>query len=299
MYATEQTERAAMKHETVDVLDAFISYSDTGTGSVPVVFLHGNPTSSYLWRNVIPHVSDRTRALAPDLIGMGASGKPDSRYRFVDHARYLDAWFDALDLEQVILVGHDWGGALGMDWAARHPGRVRGLAVLETFLRPGKSSDMPPQARELFAKYRGPEGERMVLEENMFLEFNLPAQVTNLSQADHDVYRAPYPTPASRRPLLAWPRELPLDGEPADVVAIIENYGRYLAGAHEFPKLIMALENGQGVPAAAVDWAARTFANAEKVMIPPAKHHAPEDRPHEIGAAVAAWIDRHALAELP
>ncbi|WP_306356794.1 MULTISPECIES: haloalkane dehalogenase [unclassified Nocardia] len=280
---------------TVDVLDSYISYTDTGSGDIPVVFLHGNPTSSYLWRNVIPHVSDKTRVLAPDLIGMGASGKPDSPYRFTDHARYLDAWFDALDLDQVIIVGHDWGGALGMDWAARHPGRVRGIAVIETFLRPGRAADMPPQARELFDKYRSSEGERMVLEENMFIEFNLPAQVTNLSEEDHDVYRAPYPTPASRKPLLAWPRELPLDGEPADVVAIIENYGRYLASTPELPKLIMALENGQGVPAEAVDWAATTFASAEKVTIPPAKHHAPEDRPHEIGAAVATWMDRHAL----
>ncbi|GAB2677793.1 haloalkane dehalogenase [Nocardia goodfellowii] len=282
---------------TVDVLDSFLSYHDTGSGEIPVVFLHGNPTSSYLWRNVIPHVSDRTRVLAPDLIGMGASGKPDSPYRFTDHARYLDAWFEALNLDRVILVGHDWGGALAMDWAARHPGRVRGLAVLETFLRPGSAAEMPPQARELFAAYRGAEGERMVLEQNMFIEFNLPAQVTNLSQEDHDVYRAPYPTPASRKPLLAWPREIPLDGAPADVVAIVANYGRYLASATEFPKLIMALENGQGDAAAAVDWAATTFADAEKVSIPPAKHHAPEDRPHEIGAAIAAWLDRHAPAE--
>ncbi len=280
---------------TVDVLDSFISYTDIGSGDTPVVFLHGNPTSSYLWRNVIPNVSDKTRVLAPDLIGMGVSGKPDSPYRFTDHARYLDAWFDALDLDQVIIVGHDWGGALGMYWAARHPGRVRGLAVIETFLRPGKAEEQPPQARELFAKYRSAEGERMVLEENMFIEFNLPAQVTNLSKEDHDVYRAPYPTPASRKPLLAWPRELPLDGEPADVVAIIDNYGRYLASTPEIPKLIMALENGQGAGAAAVEWAAVTFASAEKVSIPPAKHHAPEDRPHEIGAAVASWMDKHAL----
>ncbi|MEV0251341.1 haloalkane dehalogenase [Nocardia sp. NPDC050712] len=281
--------------KTVDVLDSFISYTDTGSGPVPIVFLHGNPTSSYLWRNVIPHVSDRSRVLAPDLIGMGDSGKPDSPYRFADHARYLDAWFDALDLEQVVLVGHDWGGALAMDWAARHPGRVRGLAVLETFLRPGTAGEMPPQARELFAKYRGAEGERMVLEQNMFIEFNLPAQVTDLAPADHEVYRAPYPTPASRKPLLAWPREIPLDGAPADVVALIENYGRYLAGAPEFPKLILALSNGQGGTAAAVDWAVTTFANAEKVEIPPAKHHAPEDRPHEIGAALVTWLDKHAL----
>ncbi|MGV9614178.1 haloalkane dehalogenase [Nocardia xishanensis] len=283
---------------TVDVLDSFISYidTDTGAGSVPVVFLHGNPTSSYLWRNVIPHVSDQARALAPDLIGMGASGKPDIDYRFVDHARYLDAWFDAVGLDEVVIVGHDWGGALGMDWAARHPGRVRGIALIETFLRPLEWEELPPLGAELFRKFRSAEGERMVLEENMFIEFNLPKGVANLSQRDHDVYRAPYPTPAARKPLLAWPREFPLGGEPADVVAIVHNYGRYLAETPGIPTLIMALENGVGLGSSeAVQWAASTFADAELVSIPPAGHHAPEDRPDEIGTAVAEWLRRRAL----
>ncbi|WP_431969205.1 haloalkane dehalogenase [Nocardia sp. bgisy134] len=283
---------------TVDVLDSFISYTDTGTGagSVPVVFLHGNPTSSYLWRNVIPHVADQARALAPDLIGMGASGKPDIDYRFVDHARYLDAWFDALGLDEVVLVGHDWGGALGMDWAARHPGRVRGIALIETFLRPLEWEEMPPLGAELFRKFRSAEGERMVLEENMFIEFNLPNGVANLSQQDHDVYRAPYPTPATRKPLLAWPREIPLGGEPADVVATMHNYGRYLAETPGIPTLIMALENGVGLGSPeTARWAATTFADTELVSIPPAGHHAPEDRPDEIGAAVSEWLRRRAL----
>ncbi|WP_067841784.1 haloalkane dehalogenase [Nocardia lijiangensis] len=281
---------------TVDVLDSFISYTDTGAGSVPVVFLHGNPTSSHLWRNVIPHVAGQARALAPDLIGMGASGKPDIDYRFVDHARYLDAWFDALGLDEVVLVGHDWGGALGMDWAARHPGRVRGIALIETFLRPLEWSELPPLGAELFRKFRSAEGERMVLEENMFIEFNLPKGVANLSQQDHDVYRAPFPTPATRKPLLAWPREFPLGDEPADVVEIVRNYGRYLAETPEIPTLIMALENGVGLGSPeSVRWAATTFADAEVVSIPPAGHHAPEDRPDEIGAAVAEWLRRRAL----
>ncbi|WP_431954758.1 haloalkane dehalogenase [Nocardia lijiangensis] len=283
---------------TIDVLDSFISYTDTdtGAGSVPVVFLHGNPTSSHLWRNVIPHVADQARALAPDLIGMGASGKPDIDYRFVDHARYLDAWFDALGLDEVVLVGHDWGGALGMDWAARHPGRVRGIALIETFLRPLEWSELPPLGAELFRKFRSAEGERMVLEENMFIEFNLPKGVANLSQEDHDVYRAPFPTPATRKPLLVWPREFPLGDEPADVVEIVRNYGRYLAETPEIPTLIMALENGVGLGSPeVVRWAATTFADAEVVSIPPAGHHAPEDRPDEIGAAVAEWLHRRAL----
>ncbi|MBF6329034.1 haloalkane dehalogenase [Nocardia transvalensis] len=279
---------------TIDVLDSYLNYVDTGTGDIPVVFLHGNPTSSYLWRNVIPYVADRARVLAPDLVGMGDSGKPDIAYRFADHARYLDAWFDAMGLDRVVIVGHDWGGALGMDWAARHPGRVHGIALLETFLRPMRWDEMPPQGADLFRKFRSPEGERMILQENMFIEFNLPFGAKSLTPADLDVYRAPYPTPESRKPMLVWPRELPLGGEPADVVAIVENYGRYMARTPEIPKLIMAVENGLGLGSSEmIDWAASTFASAEVVSIGPAGHHAPEDQPDAIGTAVAEWFDRH------
>ncbi|WP_067722322.1 haloalkane dehalogenase [Nocardia yamanashiensis] len=281
---------------TIDILDSFINYTDTGSGDIPVVFLHGNPTSSYIWRNVIPYVSGETRALAPDLIGMGASGKPDSDYRLVDHARYLDAWFEALGLDQVILVGHDWGGALAMHWAARHPGRVRGIAVMETFLRPLAWSEMPPTGAELFRRFRSPEGEEMVLEKNMFIEFNLPASTRSLSLEALEEYRKPYPTPESRKPMLVWPREFPLDGEPADVVALIENYGRWMAESPEVPKLVLAVEHGVGLGSPeAMDWAAKTFASVEIGDIGPAGHHCPEDQPDAIGKAVAEWIQRHGL----
>ncbi|WP_067703474.1 haloalkane dehalogenase [Nocardia jejuensis] len=281
---------------TIDVLDSFINYSDTGGGDVPVVFLHGNPTSSYIWRNVIPHVKGENRVLAPDLIGMGASGKPDSDYRFVDHARYLDAWFDALGLDEVVIVGHDWGGALGMDWAARHPGRVKGIAVVETFLRPMRWDEMPPQGAELFRRFRSPEGEEMVLDRNMFIEFNLPASTRSLSLEALEAYRAPYPTRESRKPMLVWPREFPLDGEPADVVALIENYDRWMADTPRVPKLLMAVDQGVGLGSPAmIDWAATAFAATEVVNIGPAGHHCPEDQPDAIGSAVAEWIRRHAL----
>ncbi|UGT40765.1 haloalkane dehalogenase [Nocardia yamanashiensis] len=281
---------------TIDILDSFINYTDTGSGDIPVVFLHGNPTSSYIWRNVIPYVSGETRALAPDLIGMGASGQPDSDYRLVDHARYLDAWFEALGLDQVILVGHDWGGALAMHWAARHPGRVRGIAVMETFLRPLAWSEMPPTGAELFRRFRSPEGEEMVLEKNMFIEFNLPASTRSLSLEALEEYRKPYPTPESRKPMLVWPREFPLDGEPADVVALIENYGRWMAQSPEVPKLVLAVEHGVGLGSPeAIDWAAKTFASVEIGDIGPAGHHCPEDQPDAIGKAVAEWIQRHGL----
>src|SRR6201994_738162 len=158
---------------TLEVLYSYLNYRDAGTGDIPVVFLHGNPVSSHLWRNVIPHVSGQTRCLAPDLIGMGGAGKPDLASRLADHARYLDAWFDAMSLNDAVLVGHDWGGTLAMDWAARHPGRVRGIAVAETFLRPMRWEELAPPAAELFRGYRSSRGEEMVMEDNMVIEVNL------------------------------------------------------------------------------------------------------------------------------
>lgn len=286
---------------TVPVLDSHMAYTETGSGPVPVVFLHGNPTSSYLWRNVIPHVAGAARCLAPDLIGMGASGRPDIAYRFTDHVRYLDAWFDALGLGDVVIVGHDWGGALGMDWAARHPGRAKGIAVIETFLRPLRWTDYPPQGEQVFRSYRSQEGERLILEENRFIEFNLPrGVVTGLALADHDVYRATYPDPASRKPILAWPREIPIDGEPADVTARVEAYGRWMSSSPEVPKLIMTVDSGPGsAPAETVTWAAETFASVEVESVGKGGHHAPEDQPDAIGTAVARWLGRHQVVTAP
>src|SRR5882757_1623436 len=184
---------------TADVIDSTMFYHDTGTG-VPLIFLHGNPTSSHLWRRVIPAVGSSGRKLAPDLIGMGDSGKPDIAYTFDEHARYLDAWFDALELDRVVLIGHDWGGALAFDWAARHPGRVGGVAFTETIVKPMSWEQFPESAQELFRSFRTPEvGEGLVLDSNVFIEQALPYGVaTGLGDADHDVYRKPYPTRASR-----------------------------------------------------------------------------------------------------
>ncbi|MEU2251998.1 haloalkane dehalogenase [Nocardia xishanensis] len=285
---------------TIDVLDSFVHYHDTGSGEVPVVFLHGNPTSSYLWRNVIPHVADQARCLAPDLIGMGASGKPDIAYRLDDHARYLDAWFDALGLDRFVLVGHDWGGTLAMDYAARHPGRVSGIALIETFLRPMRWDELPQGSADMFRTFRSPEGEKAVLEQNLFIEYNLPKLIAGLTEADLDAYRAPYPTPATRKPMLAWAREFPLDGEPADVAQRVDDYGRWMAESPEVPKLLMRVEPGVGLGSAEViDWAARTFAAVEVESVGPGAHHSPEDQPDAIGRAVANWLRRHALTTQP
>src|ERR1700760_2575061 len=281
---------------TVEVLDSYLNYRDAGTGDIPVVFLHGNPVSSYLWRNVIPHVSGQTRCLAPDLIGMGESGKPDIAYRLADHVRYLDAWFDAMSLNDAVLVGHDWGGTLAMDWATRHPGRVRGIAVTETFLRPVRSEELAPPVAGLFRAYRSPQGEKMVMEDNMVIEVNLAGGARELSATDLDVYRAPFREPASRKPVLAWTRECPLDGEPADVVEVVLGYGRWMAGTPGVPKLIMAVEDGVGLGSPEViGWAAESFAAVEVESVGPGGHQIPEDQPAAIGAAIAGWLRRRAL----
>jgi haloalkane dehalogenase len=274
----------------IRVLDSFMSFREAGAGGVPVVFLHGNPTSSYLWRNVIPRVA--RHCIAPDLIGMGESGKPAIAYRFKDHARYLDAWFEAMNLGEVVIVGHDWGGALGMDWASRHSERVRGLAVLETFLRPVRWDELAQLPAELFRGYRSAKGEEMVLDNNMLVEVNLGRNVMRpMSDADLAVYRAPYPTPASRLPMLQWTREFPLDGEPADVAEIVRSYGAWMGSTPHIPKLVMAVENGAGLGSPEmVRWAAEQFANTVVTSIGPASHQAPEDQPERIAAAISEWL---------
>ncbi|MFI9332675.1 haloalkane dehalogenase [Kitasatospora sp. NPDC052868] len=281
------------------VLDSVMFHREVGAGA-PMVFLHGNPTSSHLWRDVLPAVGAPGRLLAPDLIGMGESGKPDLAYTFADHARYLDAWFDALGLEDVVLVGHDWGGALAFDWAARHPGRVRGLVFTETIVKPMAWAEFPEGGRELFRSIRTPGvGEAMILDDNAFIEQALPGSVaTPLSPADLDVYRRPYPTRESRRPLLQWPRSMPLEGEPADVVARIQAYDRWLATSPDVPKLLLAFAPGPGAMMGPeiVDWCAENIAGLEiERSDAPAGHHTPEDQPLAIAAAVAVWADRHKL----
>jgi len=283
---------------TIDALDSTIYYRESGSGTA-MVLLHGNPGSSHLWRNVIPNLGSR-RLLAPDLIGMGRSGKPDVAYSFADHARYLDAWFDALHLDRVILVGHDWGGALAFDWAARHPERVLGIAFLESVVKPMAWEELSPQARQRWEAIRTPgAGEAMVLEQNLFLRgaFTGGGVLTPVSDLDMQAYLEPFPTPGSRRPILAWARQLPLGGEPAGLVARIETYDAWLAVSSDVPKLLMTFE---GAPSLLIgkemtDWCAAHIASLEIVACGQAGHHAPEDRPNEIAAAVSAWADEHGL----
>ncbi len=279
--------------QRVAVLDSEMAYVDTGAGD-PVVFLHGNATYSYLWRNVIPHVEGTARCLAPDLMGMGCSGKvPDSAYRFVDHARYLDAWFEALGLERnVILVVHDWGSGLGFHWARRHPERVRGLVHMESIARPTMWADWPEEARKAFQAMRSEAGEEMVLEQNMFVERVMPAAIMReLSAAEMDAYRRPYLEPGiSRLPTLVWPRELPIDGEPADVVEIVEAYGAWLAQS-TVPKLFINTEPGRIMARKGMREFVRSWPNQEEITLE-GLHFVQEDAPHEIGEAVAGFVRR-------
>ncbi|MFC0038301.1 haloalkane dehalogenase [Actinomadura rayongensis] len=279
----------------IDVLDSTVHYRESGNGT-PFVFLHGNPASSHLWRNVLPGVGG-ARLLAPDLIGMGRSGKPDIPYLFADHARYLDAWFDALDLDGVVLVGHDWGGALAFDWASRHPDRVKGVAFLESVVRPIPPEALSEAARERTALVRTPgAGEQMVLEENRFLLTAFKGAVlTPVSDADYAEYLEPFPTPESRRPILAWARQFPLGGEPAEVVDRLDAFRPWLKDSPDVPKLLLTFD-GAGTLLIGPDtaaWCAENMAALETVACGPAGHHAPEDRPDEIAAALSAWAGRH------
>jgi haloalkane dehalogenase len=283
----------------VTVLDSTMHFEETGDGApgaTPVVFLHGNPSSSHTWRDVLPAVGPG-RLLAPDLIGMGGSGKPDLAYTLADHARYLDAWFDAvLGDEPAVLVGHDWGGALAIDRAARFPDRVRGTALFEAVLRPVRREHLSPQARARSELIASPEGEVLFLDHDTAIRQAYTRGVLNpVAEEDLAPYLAPYPSRESRRPLLAWARQLA--EPPAELVERLEQAGSWLAASSDVPKLLLTFE---GSPTLLIDeraatWAREHLAAVENEPLGSAGHHATEDRPAEIGRAVGAWLDRHAL----
>lgn len=274
----------------VKALDSEIAYIDVGSGD-PIVLLHGNPTSSYLWRNVIPHVESLGRCLAPDLVGMGDSGKnPNGSYRFVDHARYLDAWFETLSLtKNVTLVVHDWGSALGFYWARRHPERVKALVYMEAIVRPLTWEEWPEAATKMFRVFRSPDGEEVVLQKNIFVERILPASVLRgLTPEELEVYRRPYLQPGeSRRPTLTWPRQIPLAGEPADVVAIVDSYAKWLSTS-SIPKLFINADPGMILVGAQRELC-RTWLNQQEVTVK-GLHFVQEDSPSEIGQVIAMFI---------
>jgi haloalkane dehalogenase len=269
-----------------------IAYVESGVGD-PIVFQHGNPTSSYLWRNIMPHLSDQGRCIAVDLIGMGDSDKldnpgPDS-YRYVEHREYLFAAWEALGIaDRVTFVIHDWGSALGFDWAFQHPDAVLGIAYMEAIVRPVSWDDWPAEAKPVFQGFRSEAGEKMVLAKNIFVERVLPGSVIReLTDEEMSVYRRPFLEPGEdRRPTLTWPRQIPIEGEPADVHEIVTAYSEWLAEC-DIPKLFVNAEPGAILTGAQREFC-RGFKNQVEVTVP-GTHFIQEDSPQEIGEAIARW----------
>jgi haloalkane dehalogenase len=272
----------------VAVLDTEMSYVDTGQGD-PIVFLHGNPTSSYLWRNIIPYLSEHGRCLAPDLVGMGQSGKsPTQAYRFVDHTRYLDAWFEALHLtSNVTLVVHDWGSALGFHRAFRYPRQIKAIAYMEAIAMPLRWEDFG-EARGIFQGLRSSQGEQMILDGNFFVEAVLPRSILRkLSDHEMAAYRAPFLEREARLPTLVWPRQIPVEGEPADVSAIVESYGGWLCQC-EIPKLLIVGQPGAIIRGRTLEFC-RSWGNQTEVRVK-GLHFLQEDSPDEIGEALQEFV---------
>ncbi len=275
-----------------------MAYVEMGEGK-PIFFQHGNPTSSYLWRNVMPHVQDLGRCIALDLIGMGGSDKlPDSgpdRYTFVEHRQYFDAALEALGVtDNVTLVIHDWGSALGFDWARRHPHAVKGICFMEAIVLPMTWDTWPEAARGVFQGFRSPAGEEMVLEKNVFVEAVLPGSVLrDLTEEEMAVYRRPFQNAGEdRRPTLTWPRQIPLEGEPSDVVAIVQDYADWLAEA-PLPKLFVNADPGAILTGEQREFC-RRWPNLTEVTVN-GNHFVQEDSPDEIGQALKAWMQANGL----
>jgi haloalkane dehalogenase len=285
---------ASPYRKSTAVIDGLaMAYVDEGEGD-PIVFLHGNPTSSYLWRNVMPHLAGQGRLIAPDLIGMGDSGKlpdpgPDS-YTFVEHRRYLDGLLSQLGVtDRVTFVVHDWGSALGFDWANRHQDSVLGIAYMEAIVSPiGGWDDWPEAAVDLFQGFRSGAGEDLILERNLFVEGVLPGSILRtLTDEEMAVYRAPYLEPGeSRRPTLTWPRQIPIADEPADVAAIVSAYEDWLATS-DLPKLLIRADPGAILIGAQLE-RCRRWRNQSEVTVA-GSHFCQEDSPDEIGGAIAGW----------
>ena len=292
----------------VKIFDAEMAYVDTGptqsSQQQPVVlFLHGNPTSSYLWRNIIPYVSNQTRCIAPDLIGMGASDKlPHLTYRFIEHALYLDEFCAAVipRNQPVVLVLHDWGSALGFHWARRNAHRVAGLAFME-FVPPMPTWEILEKGggASMFQAFRGPPevGRKLIIEENIFVEQVLPGGVARgLTEKEMEHYRAPFLEPSSREPVYRWPNEVPIEGKPAEVYAVVEKYHAWLL-ENEVPKLFFWATPGVIIREELAGWYGKMLKNTRSVGIGPGRHYLQEDNPHLIGTELAKWMEKVVLAE--
>lgn len=272
----------------VEVLGSTMHYVDEGEGE-PVLFIHGNPTSSYLWRNVIPHVSGDYRAIAVDLIGMGKSDKPDIDYTYLEHRRYINGFIEALGLENITLVIHDWGTVLGLDYAMNNASNVAGVAFMEALIPPRFPVPAEPPANTLFGRFRtAGEGEQLIIEDNYFVEQLLPgAVIRELRQAEMDYYRAPYLNPAARKPVLQWPRELPMGGKPAANVAVITAIGEWMRQT-DVPMLHFWSKGQEDTARYYVE----NLRNLESHFLGEGRHYLQEDHPESIGRAVHDWRRR-------
>ena len=276
----------------VDVFGSKMHYVEEGEGD-PILFLHGNPTSSYLWRHILPHLESGARVIAPDLIGMGKSDKPDLEYRLVDHVRYAEGFIEALGLQQVTLVVHDWGSALGFHYARRHETNVKGVAFMEAIVRSMTWAEWPHTVRPLFQAFRTPEvGWDLIVNKNVFVEQVLPGAIQRkLTDDEMQSYREPFIEPSSRKPVWRWPNEIPVDGHPEEVVHLVETYTSWLATS-EGPKLLLYATPGALIRKEQVQWCRDHINNLETVDLGPGLHFVQEDRPDEIGRALREWYER-------
>lgn len=292
--ATAPPISAAFPYESkfADVLGSRMHYVDEGQGD-PALFIHGNPTSSYLWRNIIPYVKESHRAIAIDLIGMGKSGKPDIEYTYQDHKRYVDAFIDKLGLRNITFVIHDWGTVLGFDYTRQNEKNVVGIAFMEALIPPTLPNPTAPAPNTVFGQFRSAGvGEKMVLEENYFVEKMIPGGVIRtLTEEEMNYYRAPYPTPASRKPTLMWPRELPMGGEPARNVEVANAIGEWMKKT-DIPMLHLWGRSGPGNADRVPSEMVKRVKNIQSTFVGMARHYLQEDQPEVIGRAIADWRRR-------
>lgn len=273
----------------VEVHGSRMHYVEEGSGD-PILFLHGNPTSSYLWRNIIPYLVPHGRCIAVDLIGMGKSDKPDLAYRFFDHSKYVEGFIETLGLSQIMFVVHDWGTALGFHYARRHPGNVKALAFMEAIVRPMRWAGFPRDFKLGFKLMRTPGvGWFMISVMNVFLKQIMPKTIVRELTAEEKLrYAEPFPTVASRKPVRRWPCEIPIDGAPADVDEAVSVYSQWLQET-SLPKLLFHADPGGIIDAQTLEWCRRHFPYLETVNIGPGIHYLQEDNPHLIGEELAAW----------
>ena len=288
----DKTLSAEFPHQSrfLNVAGSRMHYVEVGEGA-PILFLHGNPTSSYLWRNIIPHLTVLGRCVAVDLIGMGRSDKPDIDYRFVDHSRYVEGFIEEMGLEDIAFVIHDWGSALGFHYASRNPANVRGLAFMEAILMPFPPLDPDTEFGKLFTAFRTQEvGWDMIVNQNFFVEKVLPGSIVrDLTEEEMDRYRGPFTDPDSRRPLWRWPNEIPIAGQPEDVTAIVQSYNGWLQET-DIPKILFYAHPGAIIQEPLVTWCREHLKNLETVDIGPGIHFLQEDNPHLIGKELARWL---------